>query len=127
LITGTLFRVPERRMSKACKPFVTATLRCKSGDLIEWWNGTAFSEPAHAELMRLKAGEAVAIQGTLKVSVFEKNGEHRARLDVAASHVTTLRQPRRERPKMTAVETGQSWKNRPPARSTANPEFDEFA
>jgi hypothetical protein len=32
LITGTLFRAPEQRTSKAGKPFVTATLKAKDGD-----------------------------------------------------------------------------------------------
>jgi hypothetical protein len=34
LITGTLFRPPEQRTSKAGRPFVTATIRVKDGD--EW-------------------------------------------------------------------------------------------
>jgi hypothetical protein len=32
LIAGTLFRNPERRTSKAGKPYVTATLRAKDGE-----------------------------------------------------------------------------------------------
>jgi hypothetical protein len=34
LVTGTLFRAPEQRTSKAGKPFVVATLKAKDGD--EW-------------------------------------------------------------------------------------------
>jgi hypothetical protein len=30
LVTGTLFRPPEQRTSKAGKPFVTATVRAKT-------------------------------------------------------------------------------------------------
>jgi hypothetical protein len=41
------------------------------------------------------AGEALAIQGAMKAGVYEKNGEHRASLNVAASHVLALRQPGR--------------------------------
>jgi hypothetical protein len=32
LVTGTLFRPPEQRTSKAGKPFVTATIRTKDDD-----------------------------------------------------------------------------------------------
>jgi hypothetical protein len=32
LIAGSLFREPERRTSKAGKPFVTATIRVKDGE-----------------------------------------------------------------------------------------------
>jgi hypothetical protein len=34
LLTGSLYRPPEQRISKAGKPFVTATLKAKDGD--EW-------------------------------------------------------------------------------------------
>jgi hypothetical protein len=31
LLTGSLYRPPEQRISKAGKPFVTATLKAKAG------------------------------------------------------------------------------------------------
>jgi hypothetical protein len=48
LVTGALFREPERRMSKAGKPFVTATIKAMDGEAIQWWNVVAFSESAQA-------------------------------------------------------------------------------
>jgi hypothetical protein len=84
-----------------------------------------FDEIPQAELPRLKAGEAVSIQGALKVSVFEKSGEHRANLNVTAWHVMGLRQPRREKPKMPAVETGGPYRNPPPGCTAANPKCDD--
>jgi hypothetical protein len=36
LISGTLFREPEQRASKAGKPFVTATLKAKDGETVQW-------------------------------------------------------------------------------------------
>jgi hypothetical protein len=56
-------------------------------------NAVAFDEAAQAELLRLTAGESLSVQGAMKVSVFEKNGEHRASLDVVAFQVLALRQP----------------------------------
>jgi hypothetical protein len=53
LISGTLFRKPEQRTSKAGKPFVTATIRAKDGDASQWWKVLAFPESVQAELMRL--------------------------------------------------------------------------
>jgi hypothetical protein len=58
-----------------------------------WVKALAFGEAAQAELLRLKSGDGLSVQGAVKVSVFEKNGEHRASLDVTASHVLALRQP----------------------------------
>jgi hypothetical protein len=56
-------------------------------------NAVAFDEAAQAGLLRLTAGESLSVQGAMKVSVFEKNGEHRASLDVVAFQVLALRQP----------------------------------
>ena len=44
LITVTLFRNPERRTSKAGKPYVTATLSVKDGEESRVWNIIAFAE-----------------------------------------------------------------------------------
>ena len=84
LITGTLHRDPVARTAKSGKAFVTALLRSESQGETLWVNAVAFDEVAQAGLLRLKAGEALAIQGA-KAGVYEKNGEHRASLDVAAS------------------------------------------
>jgi hypothetical protein len=60
LVTGTLFRAPEQRTSKAGKPFVVATIRVKDGDpstgsgqASQWWNVLAFSESARGAGYRL--------------------------------------------------------------------------
>jgi Single-strand binding protein family len=118
-------RDPALRMAKSGKPFAAALIRTESGDETIWANIAVFDEIPQAELPRLKAGEAVSIQGALKVSVFEKSGEHRANLNVTAWHVMGLRQPRREKPKMPAVETGGPYRNPPPGCTAANPEFDD--
>jgi single-stranded DNA-binding protein len=93
LITGTLHRDPVARTAKSGKAFVTALLRSESQGETLWVNAVAFDEVAQARLLRLKAGEALAIQGAMKAGVYE--GEHRASLDVAASRVLALRQPGR--------------------------------
>jgi hypothetical protein len=49
------------------------------------WEGEDLSP--QADLLKLKADEAVSIQGAMKVGVYEKNGEHRTNLDIVASHV----------------------------------------
>jgi single-stranded DNA-binding protein len=92
LVSGLLHREPVMRTGKESgKVFWTALIRAEVGDATLWCNVVAFDEKAQAELMRLHAGEAVAVQGQMKVSVFEKNGEHRASLAVVASQVTALR------------------------------------
>jgi single-stranded DNA-binding protein len=74
LLSGTLFREPEQRTSKAGKPFVMVTIRAKDGDASQWWKVLAFSETAQAELMRLTDGDALSVQGALKAETYEKDG-----------------------------------------------------
>jgi hypothetical protein len=66
LVTGTLFRPPEQRTSKAGKPFVAATIRVKDGDpstgsgqASQWWKVLAFSEGVQAELLSLQDGDTI--------------------------------------------------------------------
>jgi single-stranded DNA-binding protein len=119
LITGTLHRDPVMRTAKTGTPFATALLRAESQGETLWVNVVAFSEAAQAELLGIKTGEALSIQGSLKVSVYEKNGEHLASPDVVASHVLALRQPRREDgrgPRATAIQ-GERFPGRTSLRS----------
>jgi single-stranded DNA-binding protein len=98
LITGTLFRAPEQRQSKAGKPFVSATIRVKDGDTSQFWKVVAFGETAQNELMRLADGDTVSIQGPLKAEVYRpESGDPRLSLGVIADTVMALRQPAKER------------------------------
>ena len=95
LITGQLWKDPQARKSKSGKQFATATV--KSGTPAEplWAKVIAFSETAQSELMRLKDGDALSAQGTLKISVYERAGEHRAGLEIVAANILALRQPKK--------------------------------
>src|ERR1700730_12306740 len=70
---------------------IVSPLRLRAQGETWWANAVAFDEAAQAELLRLKAGEALAIQGTMKVGVYGKNGEHRASLSIVGEHVLALR------------------------------------
>jgi single-stranded DNA-binding protein len=97
IVTGTLFRPPEQRTSKNGNPFVTATLKAKDGEAVQWWKVVAFSESAQSELLRLGDGDAVTCQGPLKVETYEKDGETKLSLSLVAGHVLALRQPPKPR------------------------------
>jgi len=102
LVTGSLYRAPEQRTSKAGRPFVTATLKAKDGDATAWWKIVCFSESAQAELMRLGDGGAVSVQGVLRVETYERDGVTKVSLTCIADHVLALRQPPRQREKKVA-------------------------
>ncbi|MDD5036676.1 MAG: single-stranded DNA-binding protein [Methylococcaceae bacterium] len=87
LITGTLHKDPTPRTSQAGKEFVTANVRIEADGATTWASIIAFSESAREELLRLRAGDAVSVQGKAKLGTYEKNGEHHASLDVVAASV----------------------------------------
>jgi single-stranded DNA-binding protein len=97
LVNGQLFRAPEQKTSKSGKPYVTATIRAKDGDASQFWRVTAFSETAQAELMRLGDGDAVSVQGPLKVETYEKDGATKLSMSLIADRAVGLRQPPKER------------------------------
>lgn len=100
IVTGALFRFPESRVSKAGKPYVTATLKGKDGETAQFWRVTAFSETAQAELLRLSDGEALSVQGALRAELYRpEGGEARVSLSIIADHVLALRPPSRNREK----------------------------
>ncbi len=95
LATGTLFKDPEQRFSKSGKTFGTATLKCGSGDETSWVKVVAFDQTAQSELLRLTAGDAIAVQGAAKISTYEKDGTARVNIDLIAAAITALRQPKK--------------------------------
>lgn len=95
ITTGALFKGPEQRVSKAGKPFWTATLKCRDGDATQWIKIVVFSETIGSELMRLQDGDGLSAQGALSVSTYERNGETKIGFSLLADHILALRQPRR--------------------------------
>ncbi|HEY8212511.1 MAG TPA: single-stranded DNA-binding protein [Methylocystis sp.] len=104
LITGSLYRAPEQKISKAGKPFVVATIRAKDGDGSAWWKIVVFSESACAELMRLADGDAISAQGALKVEQYERDGAVKLSLTCIADAVLPLRPAPKQRAKKDKAE-----------------------
>mgnify|MGYP000881570145 CR=1 FL=1 len=100
LISGTLFRAPERKVSRAGKPYVSATIRVRDGDASRFWRVTIFSESAGEEMMRLAAGDAVSAQGQMSAELYRPDdGEPRLSLSLVADRVLALQQPKKPREK----------------------------
>jgi single-stranded DNA-binding protein len=120
LITGELWKNPATRTAKNGKPYGTALIRSGTPTEGLWCHVVAFDQAPQTELSRLQAGDIVTVQGSAKISLYEKNNEHRAGLDVTAAHVLALRQPQRTKPKQAA--TAQSNDRRAPSLA---PEYDD--
>jgi hypothetical protein len=73
LISGTIFRAPVQKTSKAGKPYTSCTVKAGSDDSGggDFWSVLCFSESAQLELLRLEAGDAVSVRGKMKLEIFE--------------------------------------------------------
>jgi single-stranded DNA-binding protein len=98
-VSGTLFHAPESRALKTGGARATATLKAKDGNHTQFWRIAAFSEPVQVELMRLTAGDAVAVEGAFKAELYDRDGETDLSFGVIAEHVLPLRQPGKRRRK----------------------------
>jgi single-stranded DNA-binding protein len=88
LISGTIFRAPERKVSRAGKPFATATVKCRDGDAFVFWRLTVFSESCQEELLRLTEGDAVACQGAMRAELYTpEGGQPRVSLSLVADAI----------------------------------------
>ena len=94
LVSGSLFKNPELKTSKSGKTYATASIRTASADTAaDFWNLLVFSETVQTELMRLTDGEKLAVQGSVKLEIY--NGK--ISRTVFVDSVLALRAPPRER------------------------------
>jgi single-stranded DNA-binding protein len=129
LIQGELHRDPVQRASASGKTFVTCNIKSiRDGDTT-WCSVITFSEDAMAELLRLKAGDAVSVQGKLKVGICQKDGsDPRPSLDVVASAVVGLKpKPRTRQPRQARTDGREFDPRQAYARPDAgiDPDFDD--
>jgi single-stranded DNA-binding protein len=99
LISGSIFKEPTQRIGKSGRPYTTCTIKAAAADSAssDFWSVLAFGTTAGDELLRLAVGERVAIQGGMKLEIFEKDGQARISRTIFADHAMALRQPPKER------------------------------
>jgi single-stranded DNA-binding protein len=96
LISGKLFRDPERKTSKAGKPYAMATIKDGQGEAANWWRVFAFGDEAADELLGLRSGDAVAVSGSFKADIYDKGGTSRISLSVVADRIISAKKQKRE-------------------------------
>lgn len=99
LISGKLLRDPQTRTGPSGKPYSTAMVRASVGSKGEESavvSVIAFQEEGE-KLGRLRAGDAVSVAGSAKPTVWTKDGEARAGLDVVATAILTAYDARKRR------------------------------
>ncbi len=121
LVSGSLFKNPEMKTSRAGKTYASASIRTASADntAADFWNLLVFSETVQTELMRLNEGDKLAAQGSVKLEIY--NGKISRTVFVDA--ILPLRAPPRER-KPKAAKAAPTAQDQP--ASTTNPPDDDL-
>jgi hypothetical protein len=106
LVSGSIFREPIQKTSQAGKPYTVATIKAGSGENApaEFWSVLCFSDSGQEQLLRLGLNERVSVQGSMKIELFEKDGQQRISRTIFVDSVLALRAPPREKkPKPSAT------------------------
>lgn len=109
LLSGVLHKDAVSRISQNGNEYVTCSVRVEQEGQTVWANVICFDEMAQRELMRLKAGDAVSLQGKAMPKVYMKDEEARPSLQVTANAVLPMQPkyqpkppPAKARAKLTA-------------------------
>jgi hypothetical protein len=127
LVSGSLFKNPEIKISRSGKTYASASIRTASADnaTADFWNLLVFSETVQTELMRLTEGEKLAAQGSLKLEIF--NGKISRTVFVDA--ILPLRAaPREKKPKAAKPEETSGFSAKPASQettTTTDPDLDD--
>lgn len=107
LISGSLFRDPERKVSRNDKSYVSATLKVGDKNDSFFVRLFVFGETAQQEMEGLRAGDAVSVVGGLTVELYEGKPSY----SMAVNRALALKKEKKE-PKPKAE------KSAPPPRQT---------
>jgi single-stranded DNA-binding protein len=102
LVTGTIFRAPLQKISKAGKPFTACTVKVGADDSAssDFWSIVCFSESGQLELLRLEIGDAVSVRGKFKIELYTANdGTTKISRSIFADACVGLRPTPREKKK----------------------------
>jgi single-strand DNA-binding protein len=82
---GKIVREPEfKRVKGGELPLLALSLAVGDGDDTQWVKVSAFKELAEQLAPRLKKGDSVYVEGTLKLERWERDGQPQSGLGVAA-------------------------------------------
>jgi single-stranded DNA-binding protein len=131
LVTGTIFRAPLQKTSKAGKPYTVCTVKAGSDDSAsgDFWSVLIFSESAQLEMLRLEIGDAVAIRGKLEIKTYVANdGTTKISRSIFADAALGLRPaPRTQKPKVAKPapmqEQSTTTTDAPPETAASGPAF----
>ena len=123
VVSGSLFKTPELKTSRSGKTYATASIRTPAADntAADFWNLLVFSTSVQEELLRLSEGDKLAVQGSVKLEIF--NGK--ISRTVFVDHILALRAPPKERKPKAAKPAPTSQEQSTPATTATDPDLDD--
>jgi hypothetical protein len=97
LVSGKLWRDPERKTTKTGRPYTSAALRDGQGDDAVWWKLLAFNEAAAEEPLRLRDGDGLAASGSFKAEIYDRGSGPRIGFTVFVDHLISAKRKKREK------------------------------
>ena len=98
MVSGKLAKPPERKVSKAGKPYAVASVRVGGGDAVMWWKVMAFEDDEVERLMELGEGETVAASGSFNAETYtsKRDGQTKIAFTLLADALLGPRKRKRE-------------------------------
>jgi single-stranded DNA-binding protein len=119
LLTGTLHKPPDRKVSKNGNGYIIATIREETGQSTRYWKAFIFDEACIATVEQLGAGSPLSVAGRLEASVWTPDGkEPRVSFSVTVDGVLSARAPPRK--EKTNPNLGASANQKSPGREFAD-------
>ena len=127
LASGTLVRDPKSGTSASGTKWANTTIRANVGQSRECDAETAFITvvcfgDVADRLAKLDKGDAISVQGTIKTTTYEKDGETRHGLEIVANGILSAYDIRKKRGGSDDRHHGEQ---RPPQRDYGGYEFDD--
>lgn len=125
LVSGKLFRDPERKVSSAGKPYASVTIKDVNGDDVTWWKLLTFSEPAIEELLSLRDGDGIAASGSFRADVYDRGAGPKVGFTLFAERLISTRREKRERAQERQDRQRQRSSNKPAPRQPLHRELND--
>lgn len=130
LISGQIIRDPKSGVSASGTKWCNTTIRCPTGHdkdgaaEVAFITVAAFGDQAD-RLARLAKGDAIAAQGSLRPTTYEKNGATRHGLELLAMSILSPYDLRKKRGSDGSDHRHQAADHRPAARQPTREDFDD--
>ena len=97
IVSGSLTKPPQRKISAKGNPYLLLNLREGNGDAARYWAGFVFSEFAIEQIDAMQVGEPLAVAGDFAAEIYKPDvKEPRVSLKITIDGVMSPRRPKKD-------------------------------